>query len=268
MKLSDTFIPTAGAVGLLPMLIYALLLVALAALLAQAALLLGSRALVQPGGQWRQLGLGAAALVMALVYACVAYGYGSLLAELATVTDGADRQTLFREAYPALTQYRYMGWLVALPLLVPGVMGLAAPASPVPNQALRIGLIGSLLLVMAWFIGEQQLTFDQEMETTPRLLWGVAGAAGYGLLLRTLLRVRQGLTDGVAAGQAYGLAVRLVAAMGGIWLLVYAGMAFGLPAPVGLVLNTLADLTGLLGAGLLVVWHTRLPLTQSAADGL
>lgn len=268
MKLSDTFIPTAGAVGLLPMLIYALLLVALAALLAQAALLLGSRALVQAGGQWRQLGLGTAALVMALVYACVAHGYGSLLAELATVTDGADRQTLFREAYPALTQYRYMGWLVALPLLVPGVMGLAAPASPVPNQALRMGLIGSLLLVMAWFIGEQQLTFDQEMETTPRLLWGVAGAAGYGLLLRTLLRVRQGLTDGVTAGQAYGLAVRLVAAMGGIWLLVYAGMAFGLPAPVGLVLNTLADLTGLLGAGLLVVWHTRLPLTQSAADGL
>ena len=203
MELADSFIPAAGAVGLLPMVTYFFLVVATFIFLGIFIL-----AITQNRNQTSNLNAHSQRLVLSLlaissavtglVYYLLQLYYRDLLAEFPAVSDATDRQTLIRESYNAIGQFRYMAWFITAPLL------LALAISPLrlpweSSKRLLTGLFAAaLLMVFTGYIGHQQLTFDNEILAGAKLCWGGVSLLCYGYIVITLYRHWK------ASGQAQG----------------------------------------------------------------
>ncbi|QJD77608.1 bacteriorhodopsin [Spirosoma rhododendri] len=189
MELSETFIPTAGTVGLLPMLVYYSLIVTSLVFLAQAAFTFTTRPLAEPEHQVSHIISGVIAIVAGYAYFQMQGFYHDMLAELATVADPTDRQTLMRESYPAISQYRYMDWAITTPLLLLTMVRLLnVPLRDVARPIILM-LVADLFMIVTGYIGEQQLTFDQEAIVGPKLIWGAVSTVGYVLVPWTLYKL-------------------------------------------------------------------------------
>ena len=202
MNLADHFIPTAGAVGLLPMVTYFFMVVAILAFLGLFILALTACAVSLVGltaPQHRHLPVltAVAAAVTGLIYYLIQSYYFSLLAELPPVSDPADRQTLIREAYNAIGQYRYMAWFITTPLLLIQLFALLNLQLQA-NKRMLVTLLGAaLFMVFAGYLGHEQLSFDNEIQVGPKVSWGLASALAFGFIAFTLNRL------GKESGKAY-----------------------------------------------------------------
>jgi sensory rhodopsin len=186
MEVNDTFIPTAGAVGLLPMVTYFFFWVAIYALLGTFIFSLGTQASAPPAYRNSRLLTAIIAAVAGISYFLIQGYYRHALAEAAAVGDTADRQTLLREAFNAINQFRYMDWAVTTPLLLVHMVSMLPVRFSDIKRQLTLLLIADFFMILTGYIGEQQLSFDNEILVGPKLIWGAVSTVGYVAVVYTL----------------------------------------------------------------------------------
>ena len=255
MTLTDSFIPTAGVAGLLPMVTYFFLIVAtyaflsffVFALVTRPITLLPDRSL--SGNLSFTLTAGITA-VTGLSYYLIQGYYHTMLAELTTVTDASDRQTLIREAYNAIGQYRYMAWAITVPLLLLQVVSLLK--IQLSTKLLVRLLPVSFFMIITGYIGHQQLSFDNEIQTGPKLIWGAVSMACYAVILLMLSRFRKTIANTIRPDEQR--IYRLVGfAFGTFWIMYPLGYVLTM-TPIDFnwihILYTLADVISIAGVGI------------------
>ena len=246
MQFPQTFVPTARDVGLLPMATEFSLVTAMLAFAGAFVFVLGSRTSVAP---WHRSA--AVCLVSTASYWLVHNYYHDMLHQLAATANPL-RRGLIRDAYFAIGAYRYMGWAVTFPLLVLRMVMVlkVKPREVLGSMAVLAG--AAFWMVLAGFIGDQQIGPDGAVLAWRHSLWGLAGTAGYGVILYVLFRRLAPMYGGNAddeAGHAFRIMTWTTITTWGIYPLGYLAAAL-LPR---LDLNwvqiafTAADLVNLLG---------------------
>ncbi len=255
MNIADSFVPTAGVVGLLPTVTYFILVVAMFAFLSLFIFALASRQ-HSPSELSRRQRLSPVLTAMIAAVAGFSYyiiqtGYRTMLTELTTITDVNDRQTFFRESYNAIGQYRYMAWAVILPLLLLQVISLPKPLPNTYQKSLITLLIVSFFVILTGYIGHQQLSFDNEIQIGPKLIWGAVSMAGYAVILLTLYRFWKQVASTIQPDEQR--IYRLIAvAFGTFWIMYPLGYILTV-TPVDFnwihIAHTLADVISVSGVG-------------------
>ncbi len=253
MEIVDSFIPTAGAVGLLPMVTYFFMVVAMFVFLGLFIFALASRSTLPPGPtlshyQLMPVGMAVAAAVSGLVYYLIQSYYHDLLAELPAVPDATDRQTLIRESYNAIGQYRYMAWIITTPLLlVQGVLLLKIDLRESIRPILTLFITGSLL-AFAGYIGHQQLSFDNEIVVGPKLLVSPVVCVCYAVIFIGFRRFDRAYAT---LPVTYRLAKRIVLVSLGIYVACYFLTLSNIDFNWIHLILTLTDVISQAGVGLL-----------------
>lgn len=255
MQFPQTFVPTARDVGVLPMVTEFFLVGAMLAFASGFVFFLGSKNSVAPWHRSGALLSAVICLVAAASYWLVHYYYHDMLHQLAATADAASRRRLIRDAYFAINPYRYMDWAVTLPLLLWRMVLLlkVKPREVLGRLALLLG--AAFWMVLAGFIGEQQLGPDGLVLAWRHSAWGLAATIGYVGILYILfhrLAPLPGHRTEDETGQAFRLMTWTTVTVWGVYPLAYLASAL-LPR---LDLNwvqialTVADLAGILGVGL------------------
>lgn len=252
MTLTDSFIPTAGVAGLLPMVTYFFMVVATYAFLSVFVFALATRPIAplsdrSVSGNLSFLLTAGIAAVAGFSYYLIQGYYHTMLAELATVTDVSDRQTLIREAYNAIGQYRYMAWAITTPLLLLQVVSLLNIRLGAHKKTLALLLTASFLMILTGYIGHEQLSFDAEIQTGAKLIWGAISMAACALISVIIYRLWK-QSDKQRTH-------RLIAiTFGAFWVMYPIGYMLTLTS-IDFnwihILYTLADVIGLIGVGIL-----------------
>lgn len=258
MEVADTFIPTAGVVGFLPMVTYFFLVVTLFALLSSFVFTLATLPINHREQRLSHTITALVVLVAALVYYLIQLYYHDLLAELATVTDANDRQTLIRESYNAIGQYRYIHWFIAAPLLLLQTTFGVNIRHDFTTRSLATLLIAGSSLFFLSYIGHQQLSFDNEIQLGAKATWGIIAIINYAFILLTLNRFRkQSNQQTVLADQRLYQRMTLIVTAGwGTYLLGY----FLTLTPIDFnwihLLLTITDLISLVSMAILSYWSS------------
>ena len=221
MESANTFIPTAGQVGLLPMFTYFSLLVAAFGFLGLFLFgLLASRSqpLANPKRWLMPVLIAVAAAVSGLTYVIIQSHYYTMLSELAPVTDPTDRQTLIRESYNAIGQYRYVAWFVTTPVLL-FLLVLMLRVRLLKSVRPLLALLGAgAFLALAGYIGHQQLSFDNEIIVRAKLIVGLFLVLVYVLVWVSLHRFEKVFFE---LPWMYRLAKRITLSCLGVYVLGY-----------------------------------------------
>ena len=191
MQIADTFIPTAGVVGVLPVITYFFLVVTFFTLLGTSIFTLITLPDTHTAHRSFYATTAVVTLVAALVYYSVQLYYRDVLTELATVTDANDRQTFIRESFNALGQYRYLTWFIAAPLLLRQTTGRLNLKPNNTKWSLAVLLLAGSFYFFVSYIGHQQLSFDNEIQAGPKAIWGVIAIGNYLFILFMLNRFQK-----------------------------------------------------------------------------
>lgn len=267
MEFSDTFIPTAGTAGLLPMLTYYSLIVTGLVFLAQTVFVFSTRPLIRPEHQVPHMLSGVIAIVAGYAYFQMQGFYHDMLAELATVADPTDRQTLMRESYPAISQYRYMDWAITTPLLLLTMVGLLNVSLRSIARPVALLLIADLFMIVTGYIGEQQLTFDGEAMVGPKLIWGAVSTVGYAVVPWTLYRLYRQYGTIPALDRPFRLMALTTVTFWGIYPIGYILSAVGVDANVIHIAFCTGDVvnkTGVAALLFLTTYQRPAPLSKPA----
>ncbi len=183
-----------------------------------------------------------------LVYYLLQLHYRDLLAEFPAVSDAADRQTLIRESYNALGQYRYVAWFITAPTLLVLVVAPLNLSWKASKQLVIRLLVASLFMVLTGYIGHQQLSFDNEIMVGPKLMWGGISLLGYGYITMTLYRLWK--EQGQSTGHFRTMALLFVGSWG-IYLLGYGLTVLPIDFNWLHITCTLTDAVSHIGIGLI-----------------
>ncbi|MCK8490978.1 bacteriorhodopsin-like [Spirosoma sp. RP8] len=259
MKLSDTFIPTAGVVGLLPMVTYFFLVVAMYAFLGNFLFALLSRTSVSPKHKSTQALTTIIAAVAGISYFLIQSYYRDMLAELATLADADNRQTLMRESYNAIGQYRYMDWAVTTPLLLLKMVSFLRVKLHEIKRPLAIMLLADFFMILTGYIGEQQVGFDNEVLAGPKLIWGAVSTVGYIIIPFTLYKLWKQYADRALPKeqQAYRLMALTTVTFWGVYPIGYILTVFAIDTNWIHITFSIADLINKVGVGLVAYWAGR-----------
>ena len=262
MEIADSFVPTAGTVGLLSMVTYFFMVVAVLISLAIfiTTITQNRNQPSPPNMPPRRLVLTLLAIASAstgLAYCLIQLYYHHVLTEFPIVSDATDRQTLIRESYNAIGQYRYMVWFVTAPiLLILVVAPLGLPWKT--NKRLVVSLLAAtLLMVFTGYIGHQQLSFDNEIMTGPKLMWGGISFLCYGYIAISLYRLWK--EKGQSDRQFRTMALVFVSSWG-IYLLGYGLTVSSIDFNWIHIAYTLTDMVSQISIGLIsyVTWSKAL----------
>ena len=223
MQFPQTFVPTARDVGLLPMVTEFSLVTAMLAFAGGFVFLVASRNSVAP---WHRSSASLSAvicLVSAVSYWLVHNYYHDMLHQLAATAEPS-RRGLIRDAYFAIGSYRYMGWAITLPLLA---LRMVMVLRVRPREVLgwfAVVLGAAFWMVLAAFIGDQQIGPDGAVLVWRHALWGWLALLGFagvvGVTCGPFLQVYGGKNDD-EAGHAYRLMLWIFCATFGIYVLGY-----------------------------------------------
>jgi sensory rhodopsin len=208
MQFPPTFVPTGRDVGLLPMVTEFSLVAAMFAFAGGFVFLLASRNSVAPWHRSSALLSAVICLVTTASYWLVHNYYHDMLHELAATAEPL-RRGLIRDAYFAIGSYRYMVWAVTIPLLLLRMV-LVLKVKPREILGWLAVLAGAAFwMVLAGFIGEQQMGPDGAVLAWRHSLWGLLAALGYVVILYVLF-CRLGHKYGANAEDEAGHAFRLM----------------------------------------------------------
>ncbi|GAB3690021.1 hypothetical protein GCM10027592_07010 [Spirosoma flavus] len=261
MEIANTFIPTAGTAGVLAMIAYFFLQVAMYGFLASFIFSLAVRDQIPSEQRNTFLLTALASAIAGLVYYQIQTHYVTSLSELATVTDSNDRQTSVREGYNAVGQYRYVIWFVTSPLAIIQLLALfGVPWERIKRQWMGL-LMAVLFMFLASYIGHQQLSFDNEIQTGPKLTWGLIALIDYVFIFFTLNRLWNELGTQLPAilRRTFRQTMLLLLAVWGVYLVGYMLTLLRLDFNWIHITLTLADIAGIIGVGAIRYWQsTRL----------
>ncbi len=108
--------------------------------------------------------------------------------------NSASQADIARRSFLSIINFRYMDWLVTTPLLVAKIP-LAVAAGRKVGKTIAALMLFDVLMIVAGFIGEQQLT-TIGVAVGPRLFWGAISTVGYvGIVYLLFTRVRKWAAD-------------------------------------------------------------------------
>ncbi|UFH55951.1 bacteriorhodopsin [Spirosoma sp. KNUC1025] len=223
MEVSNMFIPTAGAVGLLPMVTYFFLVVALFVFAGNFIFGLASLPTIRAERRMTSTLTIVVSAIAGLSYYLIQAYYRDMLADLAAVPNDIDRQTLIRESYNAIGQYRYIDWFISAPLLLIQVISVLNWRLADSKRMLTGLLMSASFLFFAAYIGHQQLSFDNEIQVGQKVIWGLLATIDYVFVFFTLNRLGK-QADGQTTPESlrvYRLLVLTIITCWGIHLLGY-----------------------------------------------
>lgn len=256
MKLADTFIPTAGSVGLLPMVAYFVLVMAMYIFLGNFLFAWQARTTIRPTHQVSLMAVVTA--VTGISYFLIQGFYQDILVELSTLTDADNHPVLIRESYNAISQYWYMAWAITTPLLLIQLVGLLQLNWANNRSQLFRLILAGFVKVLTSYLGSQQLAFDNEILVGPRLIWGVVSLASYGVIVVTLRQVgKQAAAAPASAQQAYRWMALTLTTVWGVELAGYMLTAAGIDTNWLLISTTLGDVVSTVGMSLAVYWTDK-----------
>ncbi|MBO3270652.1 bacteriorhodopsin [Hymenobacter defluvii] len=179
MHLSGIFIPTAANVGVLSMVVYFFMLVAMYAFLANLIFTLTTHNSIVPEHRIKRVMGAIIAAVAGLSYYFIQDYYRHMLADLSALGTEAERQELIRTSYNAIGQYRYMDWAVTTPLLLLKMVSMLRVESSKAKGVITALLLADFFMVLTGYIGEQQLDAAGHILVGPKLFWGAVSTVGY-----------------------------------------------------------------------------------------
>lgn len=234
------------------MLAYFLMIVAVFAFLSHAIFALATRQNVRPEHDTAQILTVIIAVVAGFSYFLIQSSYRSVLAEAATLSDPNERVTLLREAYTAVGQYRYMDWTITTPLLL---IKMVQALGIRPGQIKRLFtwmLVADVFMIVTGYIGEQQLSFDNEPLVAPKLIWGAVSTLGYVIVVWVLYRVWKEFADRARPEEraAYRLMALTTVTFWGVYPIGYILSAFGFDPSWLHIAFSVADIVNKVGVGL------------------
>ncbi|QJW91509.1 bacteriorhodopsin [Spirosoma taeanense] len=252
MELADTFIPTAGTVGLMPMVTYFFLIVTTYAFLGTFLFAWATRDQVVAEHRTAHILTAVISAIAGLSYFLIQGYYHDLLVELGTLPSPDDRRTLIRESYSAINQYRYMDWAVTTPLLLVKMVLMLRLSWREQKRPLTILLLADFFMILTGFIGEQQLSFGNEIQVGPKLIWGAVSTVGYVLVLLTLYRLWQQFAGRVQPRErwAYRLMALTTVTFWGVYPIGYILTVFDIDLNWIHIAFSVADLINKAGVGL------------------
>ena len=179
MTFADTFVPTAGEVGILPMLTYFFMTFAAYAFLGNVFFSVLTNQSVAPEHRISRAYGGVIAIVAGVSYFLITRFYHGMLQDLTHLTSPEARTALIRHSYQAIGQYRYIDWAITTPLLLLKASSMLRVQYNEAAGAIWLMLLADLFMIVTGYIGEQQLTAAGEIITSGKLLWGAVSTVGY-----------------------------------------------------------------------------------------
>lgn len=156
--------------------------------------------------------------------------YRDMLDELADLADPADRQALINLSYNAIGQLRYMDWAITTPLLLLKVVSMVKIHYREHRSLVNTLLAADFFMILTGYIGEQQLTVDNQILIVPKLVWGAVSTVGYVIIVVTLWRIWRTFAQESSVHPEERWAFRLMALMTVTFWGVY---------PIGYILTTI-----------------------------
>lgn len=251
--------PTAGVVGLLPMVTYFFLVVTIFIFTGNLIFALTTQASIRLAFRFIHSLTAVVAAVTLFSGYLTQSAYEGMLTELATIADASDRQTLIRESYNSVGQYRYMDWFVTAPLLlIQLIFGLNLRVHD-NKRSLAVLLIATSAMFFASFIGHQQLSFDNEIQVGAKVSWGVIATVIYGFIAFTLYRRRKQMDEHISPDKQRinRIASITIVTCWGVYLLGYFLTVADIDFNWIHIAFTLADITSKVSVGLLVYFVNR-----------
>ncbi len=251
MNVADQFIPTAGVTGLLPMITYFFFVVTTYAFLANFIFAYATRTSVAPEHRLSRYLTACIAAVAGISYFLMQMYYRDMRADLAQLTDPADRRTLIRESYNAIGQYRYMDWAITTPLLLIKTVFTLKIRPREINRSLALLLGADFFMILTGYIGEQQLSFDNEILVGPKLIWGAISTLGYVLIPLILYRYWKQFADRSLPQerQAYRLMALTTVTFWGVYPIGYILTVFDIDLNLIHIAFSVADIINKVGVG-------------------
>jgi bacteriorhodopsin len=270
MELADRFIPTAGVVGVLPMVTYFFLVVTMYAFLGNFIFALATRSNVSPEHRTSNVLTAIIAAVAGLSYYLIQFYYHDMLTELATLTNPADRQTLIRESYTAIGQYRYMDWAVTTPLLLIKITSILKIEPGRVKRQLTILLTADFFMILTGYIGEQQLSFDNEILVAPKLIWGAVSTLGYVIIPVVLYQLWKQFASHVLPGEqwAYRLMALTTVTFWGVYPIGYILTVLNIDLNWIHIAFSIADIINKVGVGIIAYRAGKHALDQKVPESV
>jgi sensory rhodopsin len=186
MTFGDSFVPTAGEVGILPMITYYTMTVATYCFLGSVVFSFLTNQSVAPEHRVARAYGTIISAIAGVSYLLITRFYHGMLQDLSHLSDANAREALIRHSYQAIGQYRYMDWAVTTPLLLLKAASFLRIKFQEATSAILVMMITDLLMVFTGYIGEQQLTPGGEIIVGKKLLWGAISTVFYVIALVTL----------------------------------------------------------------------------------
>ncbi len=189
MEFAEKFLPTAGLVGLLPMITWFFMLVACYAFVGNVIFALMSRNSVAPEHRISRNYTAIIAAVAGISYFLIQDYYKDMLHQLAAIDNQAGRDQLLRASYNAIGQLRYMDWAITTPLLLLKMTAMLKVHYRKYRGLINTLLLADLFMIVTGYIGEQQLTADNQVMVGSKLMWGAISTVGYVVVVYILYKI-------------------------------------------------------------------------------
>ena len=189
MALAGTYLPTAGAVGLLSMVTWFFMVIAFYAFVGNVIFALASRTSVAPEHRLSRNYTAIIAAVAGISYFLIQSYYRDMLHDLAQLDSSDQRLRLIRQSYNAIGQFRYMDWAITTPLLLLKMVSMVKIKYRHHRSLINTLVAADFFMVLTGYIGEQQLTVNNEILVGPKLIWGAISTIGYVIIVVLLLRI-------------------------------------------------------------------------------
>lgn len=270
MELAERFIPTAGVVGVLPMVTYFFLIVTMYAFLANFIFAIATRSSVSPEHRTSNTLTAIIAAVAGFSYYLIQFYYHDMLTELARLPSPDDRQTLTRESYTAIGQYRYMDWAVTTPLLLIKITSMLRIEPRAIKRKLTVLLAADFFMILTGYIGEQQLSFDNEILTAPKLIWGAVSTLGYVLIPVILYQLWKQFAHHVLPEErwAYRLMALSTVTFWGVYPIGYILTVFSIDLNWIHIAFSIADIINKVGVGMIAYWAGKEALERQVPESV
>jgi sensory rhodopsin len=192
MTFGDSFVPTAGEVGIVPMLTYFFLAVTAYCFLGNVIFSLATKGSVAPEHRISRVYGAIIAAVAGVSYLLITHFYHEFLHELSRFgAHSPQAAVLTRRSYQAIGQFRYIDWAVTTPLLLLKATSMLRIKFKEASGAITVLLLADFFMVLTGYIGEQQLTPSGEIIGSAKLLWGAISTLGYLVVPFILYRLYQ-----------------------------------------------------------------------------
>jgi bacteriorhodopsin len=267
MEVNDTFIPTAGTVGILPMVTYFFFWVAIYALLGCFIFSLFSQSSAPSAYKHSRILTAIIAAVAGISYFLIQNYYQHTLTEVAAVGDTADRQTLFRESFNAINQFRYMDWAVTTPLLLLHMVSMLQVGFDKLKRQITLLLVADFFMILTGYIGEQQLSFDNEILVGPKLIWGAVSTVGYIVIPYTLYQLWKTYGNQLSTEVRWGFRLMALTTVTfwGVYPIGYILTTINADTNLIHIAFTVADIINKIGVGLIAYMVSTNTLKRQAA---